>query len=450
MNNQLSKTKLFHNKKAKNFEEENPQIYKKIYDSQMKKLPFYSQRKIKNNINFFDPCFEHTTEHSERLKKLNVTKNSFNHSYKNSFSDTFNKKFSQKKKLNTDLYLDLDDYNHENYLSKKNFEFDFNKILIEIVFKNLEIDKMYLEKMFSNKIDFGDLLVLNKDDLKEMNIPIGPRNRLLNFIHFFIIFKENFQIKSIDLKTLDFFFSNEGYGYSSINKKNPISEKIYSMNSPTINIKTKYNNNFSTNVDNNILIKQEIKKYLYNNANNLTISLNKTPYQGKKTNSKKERNKINNISKYNTESARNNKNEKFNKNMFTIDTSSNIDHAISHRNNNNYNITDDFQNLILENQNKYKPNSRIKYTPGSHYSKNKKQFINVDLKYNKSNSKGKQKNSSQQKLQKSIHSFNEEGLNLLEKMKKDLNNKLQSYTKSIGEKKLLLKLLEGSNDYYEN
>ena len=40
--------------------------------------------------------------------------------------------------------------------------------------------------------------------------------------------------------------------------------------------------------------------------------------------------------------------------MFTIDTSSNIDHAISHRNNNNYNITDDFQNLILENQNKYK------------------------------------------------------------------------------------------------
>ena len=51
MNNQLSKTKLFHNKKAKNFEEENPQIYKKIYDSQMKKLPFYSQRKIKNNIN---------------------------------------------------------------------------------------------------------------------------------------------------------------------------------------------------------------------------------------------------------------------------------------------------------------------------------------------------------------------------------------------------------------
>ena len=55
------------------------------------------------------------------------------------------------------------------------------------------------------------------------------------------------------------------------------------MNSPTINIKTKYNNNFSTNIDNNILINQEIKKYLYNNnPHNLTIKLNKFHSQEKK------------------------------------------------------------------------------------------------------------------------------------------------------------------------
>ena len=440
MEKQYSKTKLY---QKKNYDIEKTKINKKIPDSQLKKFSYYPSQNPKNSLNYFI-SFENPIEQSDFSKKSNLTKITINNNtHNNSHSDNFNNniKFSPNKinnRLNTD-------FNVEN-INKNNY----NHKLIQSVFKNLGIHDIYLEKLYLNKIDFIDLLDLNKEDLKEMNIPIGPRNRLLNFIHFFIIFKENFQIKSIDLKTLDFFFSNEGYGYSSINKKNPISEKIYSMNSPTINIKTKYNNNFSTNVDNNILIKQEIKKYLYNNANNLTISLNKTPYQGKKTNSKKERNKINNISKYNTESARNNKNEKFNKNMFTIDTSSNIDHAISHRNNNNYNITDDFQNLILENQNKYKPNSRIKFTPGSHYSKNKKQFINVDLKYNKSNSKGKQKNSSQQKLQKSIHSFNEEGLNLLEKMKKDLNNKLQSYTKSIGEKKLLLKLLEGSNEYYDN
>ena len=58
------------------------------------------------------------------------------------------------------------------------------------------------------------------------------------------------------------------------------------MNSPTINIKTKYNNNFSTNIDNNILINQEIKKYLYNNnPHTLTIKLNKFPSQEKKSDS---------------------------------------------------------------------------------------------------------------------------------------------------------------------
>ena len=31
-------------------------------------------------------------------------------------------------------------------------------------------------------------------------------------------------------------------------------------------------------------------------------------------------------------------------------------------------------------------------------------------------------------------------------MKKNLNSKLKNYTKSIGEKKLLLKLLEGKNN----
>ena len=441
MEKQYSKTKLY---QKKNYEIDKAKIYKKIPDSQLKKFSYYPSKNTKNSLNYLT-SFENPIKQSDHSKNSNLTKITINNNtHNNSHSGNFNNniKFSPNKinnRLNTD-------YNDEN-INKNNY----NHKLIQCVFKNLGINDIYLEKLYLNKIDFSDLLDLNKEDLKEMNIPIGPRNRLLNFIHYFIIFKENFQIKSIDLNTLYFVFSNEGYDYSSINKKNPISEKIYSMNSPTINIKTKYNNNFSTNVDNNILIKQEIKKYLYNNANNLTISLNKTPYNRKKSNLKKERNKLYNISKYNTESARNNKNEKYNKNMFTIDTSSNIEHAISHRNNNNYNINiDDFQNLILKNQNKYKPNSRIKYTPGSHYSKNKKQFINVDIKNNKSNSKGKQKNNSQQKLQKSIYSFNEEGLNLLEKMKKDLNNKLQSYTKSIGEKKLLLKLLEGSNDYYEN
>ena len=437
MNYQISKTKLFHNKKAKNFEEENPQIYKKIYDSQIKKLQYYPQRQIKNNINFFDPSFEYTTEHSERLKKLNVAKNSFNHSYKNSFSDTFNKKLSIKQKQHKNLYLDLDDYSHENYLSKKSFEYDYNKILIEIVFKNLEIDKMYLEKMFSNKIDFGDLLVLNKDDLKEMNIPIGPRNRLLSFINDFLEYKETFKIEKIDLNTLNYFFKKDGYGYLSINKKNQISENFFSVDSPVINIKTNYNNNHSNNLDNNILINQEIKRYLYKNKNNVTINVNKTPYLKKNQN-------ILNIN--HNEFNRNNLG-KHNSIRTEINSNSLNSFRESEHNRNNFSLEENSKKNLLA-LSKKKINSKKKILPETNYINNTKRFLIFDYKNNNSNKKMKIKNEIEKKknIEKSLNSFSEEGLNLLSKMKKDLNKKLKNFNKVNGDKKLLLNLLETSSN----
>ena len=54
--------------------------------------------------------------------------------------------------------------------------------LLEYTFSSLGIDSSYLDVLYSNQINFDDLLLLTKDDLKEMNIPIGPRNRLLLFI----------------------------------------------------------------------------------------------------------------------------------------------------------------------------------------------------------------------------------------------------------------------------
>ena len=437
MNYQISKTKLFHNKKAKNFEEENPQIYKKIYDSQNKKLQYYPQRQIKNNINFFDPSFEYTTEHSERLKKLNVAKNSFNHSYKNSFSDTFNKKLSIKQKQHKNLYLDLDDYSHENYLSKKSFEYDYNKILIEIVFKNLEIDKMYLEKMFSNKIDFGDFLVLNKDDLKEMNIPIGPRNRLLSFINDFLEYKETFKIEKIDLNTLNYFFKKDGYGYLSINKKNQISENFFSVGSPVINIKTNYNNNHSNNLDNNILINQEIKRYLYKNKNNVTINVNKTPYLKKNQN-------ILNIN--HNEFNRNNLG-KHNSIRTEINSNSLNSFRESEHNRNNFSLEENSKKNLLA-LSKKKINSKKKILPETNYINNTKRFLIFDYKNNNSNKKMKIKNEIEKKknIEKSLNSFSEEGLNLLSKMKKDLNKKLKNFNKVNGDKKLLLNLLETSSN----
>ena len=49
-------------------------------------------------------------------------------------------------------------------------------------------------------------------------------------------------------------------------------------------------------------------------------------------------------------------------------------------------------------------------------------------------------------IEKSFNSSSEEGLNLLSKMKKDLNKKLKNFNKVNGDKKLLLNLLETSSN----
>ncbi len=433
MENQYSKTKLY---QKKNYDIEKAKIYKKIPDSQLKKFSYYPSQNPKNSLNYFI-SFENPIEQSDFSKKSNLTKITINtNTHNNSHSDNFNNniKFSPNKinnRLNTD-------FNVEN-INKNNY----NHKLIQSVFKNLGIHDIYLEKLYLNKIDFNDLLDLNKEDLKEMNIPIGPRNRLLNFINNFSIYKENFKIKKIDLNILNQFFKEDGYRYLSVNKKNQMSKTIYSMNSPTINIKTKYNNNFSTNVGNNILINQEIKKYLCNNPNNLTIRLNKIPFQENKLNSIK--------GKYIKKSVKKKSKENIIDKYKTIETSSNFGKAISERQNkNNLNIEEIYdKNYIKLNKKENNQYSKNKFIPGTNYSKGSKQFIIFDYKNSKNNNKMNQNKNDEEKNkenQKAIMSFSDEGLVLLSKMKKNLHDKLKNYAKSIGEKKLLLKLLEGKNN----
>ena len=109
---------------------------------------------------------------------------------------------------------------------------------------------------------------------------------------------------------------------------------------------------------------------------------------------------------------------------------------------------------IFFNVKKYKKNPKIKYDSGNNYLKNIKQIINNDIINSKSHSKNKTKKLIGEKknkhknhtIEKSLNSFSDEGLNLLNKMKENLNTKIKDYTKSIGEKKLLLKLIEGKNN----
>lgn len=83
-----------------------------------------------------------------------------------------------------------DDMNNNNVIVKKkvsvsdmNTNSNISDIdLLEYTFSSLGIDSSYLDVLYTNQINFDDLLLLTKEDLKEMNIPIGPRNRLLLFI----------------------------------------------------------------------------------------------------------------------------------------------------------------------------------------------------------------------------------------------------------------------------
>ena len=411
MSNQTLKNKLFNIKNLRILEEEKPRVNNKIPESELKKYSFTSQshNKINKKITSLDLPQYNTSERPKRLSTINSQSNNYySFTDTNSFFDLNNnvKKNKSNKNSKNKCYL--------NNVVNKNH--NFNENILEIVFNNLGIDKIYLEKMYTNKVDFSDLLLLTKDDLKEMNIPIGPRNRILNFILNFSIYKETLKIEKNDINVIKNYF----------NKSIFISNKIKDyINSPTINIKTKYNNNFSTNLDNSILIKQEIKNYLNNNPHNITVNLNKALKKSKSPFYKNKKNINSNVIN------KSNHNDEYKRHLTTN----------SYLENNNFRI-----DLSKEDKynNKYKPNSKIKYFSGTNYNKNTKQFIIYDYKNSKSNhcNKDKKQIKDKKKIKRSLYSFSDEGLELLNKMKENLNAQLNNFTQTIGEKKHLLKFLE--------
>ena len=437
---------FFNLNNLKILEEEKPRICDKIQENQIKKFTFNPTKTLQRNNSKFS---NYEYEHSERSKVIfpinsqtNIMKHSKNFlSENNSINENNNLNF-QNKRMNT---YSSAIFNVKN-LKIKNIDYNNDKNIMELIFNKLGIGNIYLEKMYSNKIDFNDLLLLTKDDLKEMNIPIGPRNRILSFIKNYSLYKENFNNNNLNS-------INQFFNLNNVNINTPNStisnDNLCNFNSPTINIKTKYNNNFSTNVDNSILIKQEIKNYLNNNPNNLTINVNKT-LGVKKKNSyyQKSKSPFLNIDNSKFENQKRNHTIEHNNNI-----KENYENYFNRRQKkNNSNIhNDNYKKTFFnfhKNKNKYKPNSKLNYISGSNNSRNTKQFIIEEIKKNKSYSKNKnfvkeKENNKNKKEQKSINSFSEEGLNLLHKMKESLNTKLKNCTKSIGEKKLLLKLLEG-------
>ena len=77
-----------------------------------------------------------------------------------------------------------------------------------------------LENLFNdfniNMITFNDLFLLSKDDLIEMKIPIGPRNRILHFADAYTKYAKDYDFNEL----IEFFNNHKGLIINSINDSN--------------------------------------------------------------------------------------------------------------------------------------------------------------------------------------------------------------------------------------
>ena len=446
-----------------------------------------------------------STMSSKQRKELNNFK--FRDSFTSYKIKSHKNKIESKSKSKSPTYKTcLTTTNNETFFSNisnsiRNPEYD----LMEKVFSYLGIDSMnYVKKMKSNKIDFNDMLLLTKEDLKEMQIPIGPRNRLLCFIENFNNYVNQSGIEKIDLKSINNYFQ-ENKKFSHYKKFCPMvtSENLFIQhinNSQTINLKPKKCSSIpkNNNIDNN------------NNMNNININKKET----------------NNNCKYNKLLMNENKNNKKNKNC-------NNNNYNTINNNNNHVIKDEIKNylsclnlsfssnrseksnskkkveksskhpinLCLKNlsldkfliSNKKNSNSKFKTLERERYKrkigeifiqKNKiksnsklKELVNKkDLFLEKNNpidnnikeifknknildkveNKEKKIFEKKKNKEKNIHKKNfspKENINFLIQLQKEVNYKLNNDINSTREKELLLKLLEDThklNKFYEN
>ena len=197
-------------------------IKKYIYGSQSKSKAVYYNNSIteRNKTKFDNGIYGNTYSHS-----------CYNEDVKNNFEFTFDDRHIKDikpdpepfpKKYN-DYYTVVNKnvsfipnrkYSYEqtipsSQISQKDMivDMDINSNEVDqkllFVLKNLKIDNLY-QLFIKNGIYFRDLFLLSKDDLVEIKVPIGPRNRILYFIKLF-----NKSAKNYDFEELYNFFKDK-------------------------------------------------------------------------------------------------------------------------------------------------------------------------------------------------------------------------------------------------
>ena len=146
-------------------------------------------------------------------------------------------------------------------LKEKNMDKDFRLIFI---LKNLESEKL-IDCFNFHSIKFSDLFQLSKQDLLEMNIPIGPRNRIINFINEYMKYAKNF-----DLNELKLFFKSKIKNGIIINDEIQKNNKL-KISCSENNIKEKNKNNIETSNFQSLNNDNKYHHSYYKNISNISI-----------------------------------------------------------------------------------------------------------------------------------------------------------------------------------
>ena len=266
--------------------------------------------------------------------------------------------------------------------SKSNSNRNKNNTDVKLNFtlSNLELNE--LKNVFEdNYIFFEDLFLLTKEDFIEMKIPIGPRNRLLNFIK-----KYKNYAKTFDLNELSSFMNK----YKDSINSNEIDTTI--GETPSTN--NKYKSTMTNSKEKKLNISNLEEETNNNNKNNIIDDLNEIINQN--NNNNKRCNTYKTIESRNykdedidTEKDNNKNNNNVNKNIFSNSLFNEFTSYATDLKDSNFDFVD-VNNT--KNQNKLKKSNMLKIEClNSLISKNNSPFItNNDLIQNKNNKVGNQ------------------------------------------------------------
>ena len=224
----------------------------------------YSFRDLNKNLEiekelFIKPKPEPLPVKIDKNFKLNSNNNSNNNTNSINFNNSktitntkknlktyFNNAFSKNNKYNK-IVNEISGYKDKNKLKNKkvcainkNFKFfksNKNEEKLNYILKKLELESL-INVFADNCIQFRDLFQLTKIDLLEMNMPIGPRNRIYNFVNEY----KNYGRK-YDLNELKQFFKDKTKNGIIINNNMNKLRISYSENNITKNNKPQKKNN---------------------------------------------------------------------------------------------------------------------------------------------------------------------------------------------------------------